>query len=441
MDAGSLAATIRRAGDDLAGDVAARLAAAVRIDSANPAHGGAHGEGAVQAAIAGELERLGCRVETWEPDATALAERYPFMRPLLPAQGFTGRPNVVGWAPSVEAPDGRRARLLLNSHADTVGPGDPAAWPHPPFSGAIRNGRLFGLGAADAKGCLFAFIGALAVLREARLVPRRAVAVHSVVDEEAGGAGTLDCIRLGYTADAAVVGEPTGLVVCPGSRGSTTFVMRITGRRAHPGEGWRGVNAIHVAWRYIEALEELRAELDRTAMHPLWRPLPAGHVWNLLALNSGPPGRAVPDACEFEYNVGMIGGEQSAEIRRLIDAAIARVTASDAWTVEHPPQVRWIDPPMEPAVTDPGHPAVTAFAAAGRTLGEAAVVQGFSAITDARHIVNAGGVPAINFGPGEIYRCHSPEEMLPVDELRRAMTWIALFIAEYCGAERRAWGA
>lgn len=439
MHLGDLAATIRRAGDEIAGDVAARLAAAVRIDSVNPAHTGSHGEGAVQAVIAGELERLGCRVETWEPDAAAVADRYPYMRAFLPARGFGGRPNVIAWAPALEKPDGRRARLILNSHADTVGPGDPAAWPYPPFSGTLHDGRLVGLGAADAKGCLYAFIGALAVLREAGLMPRHAVAVHSVVDEEAGGAGTLDCIRRGYTADAAVVGEPTGLVVCPGSRGSVTLVLRLTGRRAHPGEGWRGVNAIHLAWRYVAALDALRAELDRTAMHPLWRPLPAGHVWNLLALNSGPPGRAVPDACEVHYSVGTIGGEQSAEIRGIVDAAIARVTAADAWTAEHPPQVRWIDPPMEPAVTDPGHAAVTTFAAAGRALGEAAVVRAFSAVTDARHLVNAGGVPAINFGPGEIHRCHSAEEMLPVDDLRRAMTWIALFIAGYCGVVHRAW--
>jgi len=439
MDA-DLTATIRRAGEEIAPDVAARLQAGVRIDSVNPAHGGAHGEGPFQTMFAGELERLGCRVETWEPDAQALAEQYPFIRPVLPAQGFHGRPNVVAWAPSADRPVGRSAHLILNSHADTVGAGDPAAWPSPPFAAAITGGRLIGLGAADAKGALFTFLGALTILRTAGLIPRRPVAFQSVVDEEAGGAGTLACIRRGYTAGAAVVGEPTGLAVCPGSRGSTSLVMRIAGRRAHPGEGWRGVNAVRQAWRYVEALEALRAELDRTAMHPLWRPLPAGHVWNLLALNSGPAGPAVPEACELHYNAGMIGGERVPDMRRTIEDAIARVTAADPWTVDHPPRLRWLDRPMDPAVTDPDHPAVTGFAAAGRALGETPAVQGFSAITDARYLVNTGGIPTINFGPGEIHRCHSPEEMLPVDDLRRAMTWVALFVAGYCGVVRRPWG-
>ena len=68
-------------------------------------------------------------------------------------------------------------------------------------------------------------------------------------------------------------------------------------------------------------------------------------------------------------------------------------------------------------------------------------IEGFSAITDARHLVNVGGIPTINFGPGEIHRCHSAEEALPVEDLRRAMTWIALFIARYCDTVRRPWKA
>ena len=440
-----LTAVIRGAGEEVFPDLVERLQAAVRIGSVNPvlaadeSANAPRGEGALQALLAADLERLGCRVETFEPDAAAIAEQYPFMRPVLPGQGFRGRPNVVAWAPSVEPPAGRRAHLILNSHADTVDPGDPAAWPCPPFSADIRDGQIVGLGAADAKGCLITFVGALAVLRAAGLVPRKPVALHSVVDEEAGGAGTVDCIRRGYTADVAVVGEPTGLVVGPGSRGSLTLVMRVRGRRAHPGEGWRGVNAIRQAWRYVEALDALRADLDRTAMHPLWRTLPAARVWNLLSLNSGPPGRAVPDACELQYNVGTIGGERAETVRRLVEAAIARVTAEDAWSAEHPPEVRWLDMPMDSAVTDPEHPAVTAFAAAGRALGEAPLVQGFSAITDARHLVNLGRIPTINFGPGEIHRCHSAEETLPVADFHRATAWVALFIAGYCGAERRAW--
>lgn len=414
-------------------EIVERLQAAVRIESINPVYPGGMGEAAVQAFLAGELDALGCRVEVWEPDAGRLADSYPFMRPFIPTQGYAGRPNLVAWAPAADDADGPRAHLILNSHADTVAPADPEAWAETPLSGGVRDGLLYGLGAVDAKGCLLTYLGALRTLRQAGITIRRPVLFQSVMDEEGGGAGTLDCLRRGYAASAALVGEPTSLAVCPGSRGSATLILRVRGLRAHPGEGWRGVNAIRLAWRYVEALDELRDDLDRTAMHPLWRPLPVGHVWNLMSLSSGPAAPAVPDACELHYNVGAIGGERLGDLRRAVEAAIARVSAADPWLTAHPPGVRWSDREMLPALTDPDHPAVRACAEAGRALGEPVVVRGLSAVTDGRHLVNVGEIPAINFGPGDLHRCHAPDEALAIEELGRAMTWTAAFIARYCG--------
>ncbi len=395
--------------------------------------GEAAGEGVFQQYFAGELERLGCRVRLWEPDADALLDQYPELGHVIPAEGFAGRPNVVGWVSDADAPDAE-THLVLNSHADTVGPGDPASWPAPPFAGVVRDGRIVGLGAADAKGCLFTFVGALTILRAAGIRLRRRVQIQSVVGEESGGAGTLECLRQGYTGTAALVGEPTSMRLCLGTRGSVDLLIRVTGRKAHPGEGWRGVNAIGLAWRYVEALARLRDELDRTDMHPLWAPLPQGHVWNLMALNSGPTGRAVPDRCDLHYSVGLIGTESNSDMEGRVGAALAAVTAADPWLVAHPPEIRWTTRDRLPTVTDPSHPAAVAMAEAGRALGESgAEPRGFSAVADTRHLVRLGGIPTLTFGPGDIHQCHGPDEALPVDELRRAATWTALFLAVYCG--------
>jgi len=437
MSMDDLVSAIVRSARNVIPDVAERLRAGVRLPSVNPAaaqDGEAGGEGAFQQYFAGELERVGCRVRVWEPDADALRERYPDLEHVIPAEGFAGRPNVVGWAPAEDAADLPQSHLLLNSHADTVGPGDPGSWPAPPFAGALRDGKIVGLGAADAKGCLFTFLGALMTLRAAGIRLRRRVQVQSVIGEESGGAGTLECLREGYTATAAMVGEPTSMCLCLGTLGSVDLLIRVTGRKAHPGEGWRGVNAIGLAWRYVEALERLRDELDRTNMHPLWALLPQGHVWNLMALNSGPTGRAVPDRCNLHYSVGLIGTESGSDVERRVEAALAAVTAADPWLVAHPPEVRWTTRDRWPAVTDPGHPAAVAMVAAGRALGEhGAAPRGFSAVADTRHLVRLGGIPTLTFGPGDIHHCHGPAEGLAVDELRRAVTWTALFLARYCG--------
>jgi acetylornithine deacetylase len=428
---------VRRASADVLDEAVAGLRQGVRKQSINPSVPGGSGEGEFQQFLAGLLDDLGCRIEAWEPDADALADRFPGIRPLLGAAGFVGRPNVIAWVPAEEAPDGTRAHVILNSHADTVGLGEVSAWPHPPFDAALADGAVWGRGSVDAKGCLLAFVGAVSALRRAGVRLRRNVMIQSVVDEEWAGAGTLECVRRGYLGSAAVVGEPTALDVCPGSRGSMTLSLRVMGRRAHPGEGWRGVNAIRKAWLYVQALDRLRDLLDRTQMHPLWAGLPAGHVWNLMGIGSAADGRGVPDACEIQYGVGLIGEERTAQMRARVEAALAEVTAADPWLTAHPPQIGWRDWAFEPAITDVSHPAVAALAAARRDMvGSDVLVRAFSAGSDSRHLTNSGGVPAINFGPGELHLGHSPLEALPVEDLRQAIETIALFLARHCGGYR-----
>lgn len=429
---------IRRAVAETFDEALERLRAGVRIASVNPSVEEGGGEGAFQAFVAAEFARLGCRVESWEPDADALAAWRPEIREALRPETFRGRPNVIGWIPSREPPAGARAALILNSHADTVGSGEASAWPHPPFSAHLDGGVVTGLGVADAKGSLFAFLAAVDALRHAGISLRRSAMIQSVVDEEWGGAGALECLRRGYTADAALIGEPTDLAVCPGSRGAMTVRLRVRGRKAHPGEGWRGVNAVRKAWLYVQALDRLRDDLDRTQMHPLWAPLTVGHVWNLMGLTGGPTarvGRSVPDTCEVIYSIGMIGVERHETMQPVVETALRGVTADDAWMAAHPPEVTWLPGGFDPAVTDPDHPAVRGLARAVADLGLPARVEALSAATDGRHLVNTGGIPAINFGPGEMHLAHGPLEALRVDDFRRAIEAVALFVMRYCGGD------
>jgi acetylornithine deacetylase len=75
---------------------------------------------------------------------------------------------------------------------------------------------------------------------------------------------------------------------------------------------------------------------------------------------------------------------------------------------------------------------------AGEALGRGPVpVHAMSAATDGRHLTNHGGVPSINFGPGEMRRGHSPSESLPLADLRAAAEWIALFLVDTCGVAGR----
>jgi len=156
----------------------------IAIDSVNPSlvPGGA-GEGRIATAIAAHMQRIGLRVHLQEVAAE--------------------RSNVIGVL------DGRSAgrSLMFCGHMDTVGVDGMDA----PFTPDIRGDRVYGRGSQDMKGGLAAMIDAARVTAERGLEKGRLI-VAAVVDEEYASIGA-DALVREWTADAAVVTEPTDLQV------------------------------------------------------------------------------------------------------------------------------------------------------------------------------------------------------------------------------------
>jgi acetylornithine deacetylase/succinyl-diaminopimelate desuccinylase-like protein len=142
---------------------------------------------------AAELLSQLIRIDTVNPPGgeTPAAER---LSAALAARGIQsqvleaapGRGNVIARLPATE-PDGRGPILLL-SHLDVV-PADPEAWSFPPFSGAIRDGHVFGRGALDDKGQGVVFVEALSLLQESGLPRGRDLVFAATAGEEVDGMG------------------------------------------------------------------------------------------------------------------------------------------------------------------------------------------------------------------------------------------------------------
>ena len=101
-------------------------------------------------------------------------------------EGEPGRGNVIARLPAT-APDGRGPILLL-SHLDVV-PAEPDDWSFPPFSGAVRDGHVFGRGALDDKAQGVVFLEALALLAESGRPRARDLVFAATAGEEIDGAG------------------------------------------------------------------------------------------------------------------------------------------------------------------------------------------------------------------------------------------------------------
>lgn len=144
----------------------------------------------------------------------------------------------------LEAGHGDRV-LGLTSHMDTVAVGDPAAWHHPPFAATRIGDRIYGRGAADAKGGLAAMALALIELHEAGALPGR-VRLLATAGEEYGTPGANRLVEAGYARDLAglVVGEATGGKVVYAHAGSINYQVTSHGKAAHSSRPQDGVNAL-----------------------------------------------------------------------------------------------------------------------------------------------------------------------------------------------------
>lgn len=158
--------------------------------------------------------------------------------------------------------------LAFLGHTDVVPSGPEAAWESPPFEPTIRDGRLYGRGAADMKGSVAAMVVALEQFVTTRPDHRGRVGLLLTSDEE--GPTNLDGVRkvvehfrtVGERIDWCVVGEPSakeklGDLIRVGRRGSLSGMLSVRGVQGHVAYPEKALNPIHA---FAPALAELAAE-------------------------------------------------------------------------------------------------------------------------------------------------------------------------------------
>ena len=182
--------------------------------------------------------------------------------------GRPGRPNVV----AVARGSGGGRSLILNSHMDTVG----VAGMLDPFRPQVRGGRLYGRGAMDTKAALAAFMVSCADAGGLGL--RGDVILTAVVDEEYASAGTEAVVKR-WKADAAIVGEPTGLEIVTAHKGFAWFEIETRGVAAHGSRPEVGVDAISKMGKVLVEIERPAARLMKSGRH---RPRPGSMHASLI---------------------------------------------------------------------------------------------------------------------------------------------------------------
>ena len=367
----------------------------VRINSVNPCLvPGAPGEREIAGFIAASLTAIGLHTEIFEPEP--------------------GRTSVLG---RLVGSGGGRS-LMLNAHCDTV---DVAGMAEP-FSGAIRDGKLYGRGSFDMKGSLAACMAAAKALIDGGVRLRGDVLVAAVADEEYGSLGTSHLLTR-LKVDGAIVTEPTALDVCLAHKGYLWIEVEITGRAAHGSKFDFGIDANMKMGAFLYELASLERELRARPPHPLVGP-PSLHA-AMLSGGSGLSTYAAQSMVKIERRT--IPGETEVqavgEIQRIVD----KLAESDR---DFHASVRafFVRDPFEVA---PGAAIVKAVdAAAKKVLGRRAAHIGDTPWMDAA-LLQAEGVETVVFG-AKGAGAHADVEWVELESVEKLAEILAETALDYC---------
>jgi acetylornithine deacetylase len=385
-----------------------------------------HGqEVAAQQRMAALLTEAGMDVDLWEIDLPALKAH--------PAYGAEiERERALGLVGRSGAGDG--PSLILNGHIDVVPAGELSRWSVPPFQGSVRDGRVYGRGAADMKGGLCCALYAQRALRAAGIELAGRLLIHSVAGEEDGGLGTLATVERGHTADAAIILEPTQLVIAPAQAGALSFRIRVPGRAAHGALRTEGVDPLDHFAAIHGALRALEARRNERLRHPLYADYAIPYAICTGKVEAGIWASTVAETLVIEGRYGVGIGEDADSARGELEAAIAEAAAADPWLREHPPVVEWWGARFMPADIPTDHRIVTTLGSAFTdACGHATPVRGVPYGADMHLLVHQGHTPTVIFGPGDVRSAHAPDEFVPIAELEATTRALVLAAMRFCG--------
>jgi acetylornithine deacetylase len=305
--------------------------------------------------------------------------------------------------------------LLLDTHLDTVPP--VPGWSRDPWDSRPEGGKVYGLGANDAKAAVAGMIAAFAAFAEVELPFTLALAL--VEGEETRGTGTAavleELARHGCRPAAAVIGEPTGLDLAIAQKGLLVLELVARGDACHAAHAWQ-LGAANAARRLAHDLVALEA-VDLGPPHER-----LGSVTvEPTQLRAGTARNVVPGEAIALLDVRTTPGLPAAEVVRRIRQAVSG-------------EVRVLSDRLVPRETAAG----AAVVEAARRVRPEARLYGSATLSD---MVFMADVPAVKCGPGSSERSHTADEFVWESEVLAGARFYTRFIGSFAeeAANRGSW--
>lgn len=320
--------------------------------------------------------------------------------------------------------------IVMDSHIDTVGIGNPDDWDWDPFEGKIEDGRLYARGSCDEKGSTPGMIYGLALARDLGLLDGWTVYYFGNMEEWCDGIAPNAFVEVdpGLKPDFVVVGEPTNLEVYRGHKGRVEMQVLAKGRSAHAASNHLGDNAIYKLLPIIEGIRDMEPSLGD---HDF---LGHGKVTVSDLRVQTPSINAVPDGATLIVDRRLTFGENKEQAVQQIRDLIP-LEESDNITVEElfydEPSYTGFRFPVEkyfPAwVLEDEHPLVRAGQEARQLIGMPEAATGkWDFSTNATYWMGKAKIPSIGFGPGDERDAHARTESVPIAEVVKATEFYAI---------------
>ena len=331
----------------------------------------------------------------------------------LTAAGFICEPMRFGEVSNLWARRGTTSPLLcFAGHTDVVPTGPLSEWHSDPFTPTLRDGKLYGRGAADMKSSIAAFtVAAEAFIRE-RPKHSGSIAFLLTSDEEGPAIdGTVKVVEVlkkrGERMDYCIVGEPTsvdalGDMLKNGRRGSLSGRLTVRGIQGH-------VAYPHLARNPVHELAPALAELAKTKWDKGNESFPPT-TWQVSNIHAGTGvGNVIPGTVEVDFNFRFSTESTDVTLSQRVEAILKKhgLDYSLSWVLG-----------ARPFLSGQGTLAKTVAEVCKRHTGHSAELSTTGGTSDARFIIEISP-EVLEIGPvnASIHKLNEHIEVAALDQL------------------------
>jgi len=310
--------------------------------------------------------------------------------------------------------------IHFDSHLDTVEVHDEKNWTHPPFSGEISEGFLWGRGSVDMKSALCASIYAAAWAREKGFLDGKTVYVTASICEEYCDGENLKHLykELSLKPDYCIICEPSNNIITLGHKGKAQIRITSHGISAHGSAPEKGINAVYEMAEIISRVDNLNKSLYKEN-EPHGTIVLSDISCISASLN------AVPSQCSIYLDRRIPLGQTLETVKNEMNMLVKDKNAS--WEIGTLHHTTWTgkkltyEPMHNPWKIDKSHPLTKALINSYRKVYGKEPEKfdfwdfGTNAITPV-----SMNIPTIGFGPGEYKLAHMVNERCSLKQIEEA---------------------